>query len=287
MATEHPDRRHLTFSQAEGLAELPAPLALKEISSEVRAVLWKVIHDSITGDMKRSSMTTGLGRTWEVILKDKHVFFDHLMIDEFSTNAKLAMASLKTVIAHGAYNELFDLIQFILRHPATSTTFASHIATALKMGRAAYTVVDEDTIVPLASEAEGTALIVALADLDGGPFKGARTHLKNAAQRLHDGSWADSVRESISAVEAVARVWAPSAKTLDPALRLLGGAHRLHPALLAGFGKLYGFTNDEKGLRHALLDEESAAVDEADAVYMLGACAAFTSYLVRRHREAK
>ena len=44
------------------------------------------------------------------------------------------------------------------------------------------------------------------------------------------------------------------------------------------------YTNDEKGIRHALLDDGTAKVDEADALFTLGACAAFVSYLINKAR---
>jgi hypothetical protein len=61
---------------------------------------------------------------------------------------------------------------------------------------------------------------------------------------------------------------------------------RIHPALGKGFGSLYGFTSDEKGIRHALLDKPGAEVDETDALYMVGSCAAFVSYLINKARQA-
>jgi hypothetical protein len=45
-------------------------------------------------------------------------------------------------------------------------------------------------------------------------------------------------------------------------------------------------TSDEKGIRHALLDEPVARVDETDALYLLGSCAAFVSYLINKARQA-
>jgi hypothetical protein len=53
----------------------------------------------------------------------------------------------------------------------------------------------------------------------------------------------------------------------------------------AGFGSLYGYTSDEQGIRHALL-EPSSNVDDADALFMIGACAAFVSYLISKARSA-
>ena len=48
---------------------------------------------------------------------------------------------------------------------------------------------------------------------------------------------------------------------------------------------MYGYTNDENGIRHALLEEGAAAVDLDDAVFMFGACASFAAYLVNRHKQ--
>ena len=58
-----------------------------------------------------------------------------------------------------------------------------------------------------------------------------------------------------------------------------------HRALQEAFSKLYGYTNDENGIRHALLDEGAADVDLDDAVFMFGACASFAAYLVNRHKQ--
>jgi hypothetical protein len=52
-----------------------------------------------------------------------------------------------------------------------------------------------------------------------------------------------------------------------------------------GDTSLYAYTSDEKGIRHALLDDSTAKVDEADAMFMLGACAAFVSYLLNKARS--
>ena len=62
-----------------------------------------------------------------------------------------------------------------------------------------------------------------------------------------------------------------------------------HPALHQGLEKLYGYTSDEQGVRHSLLDQGQSNVGQDEAVFMLGACASFASYLWRKglgcHRE--
>jgi hypothetical protein len=53
-----------------------------------------------------------------------------------------------------------------------------------------------------------------------------------------------------------------------------------------GFAALYGYTSDAQGIRHAHLNEPSASPDETDALFMIGACAAFVSYLINKARSA-
>jgi hypothetical protein len=67
---------------------------------------------------------------------------------------------------------------------------------------------------------------------------------------------------------------------LAPALAKLEKSVRIHHNLQAGFSQLYNFTSDEEGIRHPLLDKAGAQVDETDALYMLGSCAAFVSHLI-------
>jgi len=67
---------------------------------------------------------------------------------------------------------------------------------------------------------------------------------------------------------------------------LLEKEGKLHPALKEAFIKLYGYTCDEPGIRHALLDRETARVGIDEAVFMFGACASFASYLRRKHKRS-
>jgi len=53
----------------------------------------------------------------------------------------------------------------------------------------------------------------------------------------------------------------------------------LHKGLKSAFGKLYGYTSDEKGIRHASLNGDEMA-DEHLALFMFSTCASFCAYLV-------
>jgi hypothetical protein len=291
MTDEYQDRKRLTFEQAEGVEPLPVQLQLGELSGQLRTALWAVFYESFQNSISRGG-SLGYGMRpffvppWSQILYEKHVHRDHLMADEFDNHYEAVGPTLKAIFEDGDYVEVFGFVQWVLRHPNRPHGLPDSVERALNRSHAAYRLLEGRTIVPIASVEEGKTIEQALVDVSKAEFRGARAHLLNAAAELTEGNWPGSVRESIHAVESVARVLDPASNTLAPALATLERSIRLHPALKTGFGNLYGYTSDEKGVRHALLNEGAPQVDEGDALYMLGSCAAFVSYLINKARTA-
>lgn len=280
------ERKQLTFAQAEGVDPLPTQLKLKEVSEQLRAVLWGIVHRSMEKNTEYHSVTgeSWFKGAWEAILYRKHVFRDHRMADEFVNLRKELTEEIKAIFVMGDYIAVFDFLQWLLRL-RTGVVDPKVVAAALEGCRAAYRLLDDgETIVPISVPEELGTLNRAFAELAGSEFGGARTHLRRSAEHLISGTPADSIRESMHAVESVARVLGGT-DSLRGALQRLKSTHGLHPALERGFGNIYGFTSDEKGIRHPLLDDGTAKVDEADATFMLGACAAFVSYMINRTRQ--
>jgi hypothetical protein len=75
-------------------------------------------------------------------------------------------------------------------------------------------------------------------------------------------------------VEAICKIITGDEKaTLNAALRRLEGSGiPLHAALRQSFERLYAYTGDADGIRHALLDE--SRLDFDDAMFMLVSCSA-------------
>lgn len=109
-----------------------------------------------------------------------------------------------------------------------------------------------------------------------------KTHFSCALKLLSNRPTPDyrnSIKESISAVEALCRE-ITSENTLGDALKKLEKNGVTIPVFLkSGFEKLYVYTNNEKtGIRHALMDDaETPQYDEAK--FMLVACSAFVNYI--------
>lgn len=198
----------------------------------------------------------------------------------FENRSYILRETLETLIAELDMGKLFDLVEFFVRHPGCSSKLKSDLANVFVTSRAAYRIIDAQIVV-IGTVEQASAFEAAVSAAGVAGALAARKHLIASGAALRNGKWADSVRESIHAVEAMARKIEPNAQTLAPALKSLERNGYIHGSLKMAFEKLYGYTNDENGIRHALQDDV-ARVDEVDALFMLGACASFVSYLISR-----
>ena len=281
------DPRNLTFSQAYGYEELPQPLKLEEIPDGARTKLWSVLYDFVKSEYYMGG-TWSVHGSWRTMLFFLHVEYYERALDEFDDTLEGFREVYKLNFMYGQFNKVFDLLLAIMRHPECPGDFIRKVAAIFKASRLAY-VVDTSspaTIYPAATEEEGEAVLRATAELSNTGLAGAVSHLRQASENINQGDHAGAVRESIHAVESTARQIDPTAKTLEPALKSLEKTKGLHPAMKRAFSSLYGFTSDEEGIRHALIDNPQANVGLDEAVFMLGACASFSSYLARKHRPS-
>ncbi len=133
-------------------------------------------------------------------------------------------------------------------------------------------------VVDITDEQEVEMLEEALADTQ---YEGVNAHLKRALELLSDRKnpdYRNSIKESISAVEGIAKIISNNPKaSLGDALKILEKNSKLHSALKNGFSSLYGYTSDENGVRHSMLEEPNITI--ADAKYFLLSCTSFVNYL--------
>ncbi len=109
-------------------------------------------------------------------------------------------------------------------------------------------------------------------------------HIEKAITLLYDRESPDyenSVKESISAVEQVCKKIAdvPNA-TLSGCIKRVELKTKLHPALKEALLKLYTYTSDESGIRHASLGNMNTSFE--DAKFMLVIYSAFCNYLLEK-----
>lgn len=123
------------------------------------------------------------------------------------------------------------------------------------------------------------------------PYNGCKSHIEKAVGFLADREHKDyknCIKESISAVESICQIMVDDEKaTLGEAIKKLkDNGIKIHPALETAFSKLFGYTSDEGGIRHA----EGLFVSEVsfeEAKFMLVSCSAFVNYLISEYGKIK
>ena len=289
----------LTFSQREGLAPLPEPMQLKHVPQKFRQMLWSAIDTELVetrdwgtlGSWQEFSVEANLG----TILHDYELNILEKFHDDLSGYSLVGtcQAFFKELICedHEAedYHEILTVIEFILRHEACSESLYNNLIDVFENTQIAYYLEEIEglpTIIPRISIESGQATQQAIEVIQQVGLRGASTHLRQAVEHINAEQYHDSISDSISAVESVARQISPEAKTLGQALKLLEKKELItNQQLKDGFEKLYAYTNSEKGIRHALMDDAKSNVGLEEAMFMFGACASFAAYLVNKHQQ--
>lgn len=278
----------LTFSQRYGYDFLPKPMQLGELSSDlrreiyncVRSTLLAWVHTPDTFPHFHSQIEPFLQWLWGNLLGKPE--------DEIDTSYHKVMDTFKNWILRKPFNKVFDLIEQLSHWRGREIIQMLDNVRGLFEGHmAAYYLSEEHPyqIRPRSNIAQGEATEQAMEAVRKSGMGGADTHLRRSVEHLNTQQYADSIRDSIHAVESVARTICSDKNTLDDALKSLERRGLVvHPALKNAFQKLYAYTNDEQGIRHALLEDE-AKVGLDEALFMFGACASFAAFLVAKYQE--
>ncbi len=273
---------YVPFSQRTGLEPIPPQLKLGEVSADLRRWLYYYVSLEIDRESDVPFDHAVFNDEWMRVATDLHVLFFKLSTDTFDYSTYKNKQRLDHFIQRANFGELFNLVEFFVQHNRCSDELKRELAEAFVRARAAYRIFDDKYIAAIGSEEQAAAFERAIADAEAKNATAVRKQLIAAGVALRNSDWAGSVRESIHAVEAMAMRLAPGTKELGPALKELEQRGHLHGGLKSAFSSLYGYSSDEEGVRHALVFGDEAQVDEADALFMLGACASFVSYLLAR-----
>ena len=191
--------------------------------------------------------------------------------DTINTSARSCKNFIREVLLTAEWYSVYDSLQILIETTPTPTLIKS-INLVLQEEGAGF-VWRHDNFIPLISKSESEAIEEALSKSNP-----VRRHLEEAISILSNKNATDfrnSVKESISAIEAACiSITGNTKATLSDALKSLD----LHPALKGSYIKLYGYTSDGDGIRHALTDDH-APVSRNMARYMLISCSAFINFL--------
>ena len=272
-----------SFSERKGITPPRQVVQTDEMSDDLRNSLWNALHIAVweSDDFMHSRYGSLPGiDNFSAVLWFRYF---KKPIDERPTYAhnnrsERILKIIRDYFFQAKWHEVYDFLEFVVEAlKRDKLRLAEFVNRVLTTEMSAYRLVD-GKVVDITNEQERAMLEEALADTR---FASVAAHLERALALLSDRKQPDyrnSIKESISAVEAMARLVSGNDRaTLGEALKVLEKNGKLHAALKDGFSKLYGYTNDENGIRHAMLDEPNLA--QNDAKYFLLSCTSFVNYL--------
>ncbi|CAE6689843.1 AbiJ-NTD4 domain-containing protein [Xanthomonas arboricola] len=276
----------MRFSERQGFVAPRNALQLESMDGELRTSLWNVVQEVLwSSHESRSSYSyTTHSNLYELIRLYWRDYFK-IPTNDIPEYIQRTVDAVRTAFFEFEWYETYDFIEFTSSILGRSRPRFIHACNEV-LGRemSGYRLVDTQ-IVPISSSSELEAIEEAIGITNG--LAGANAHLKRALELLSDRKSPDyrnSIKESISAVEAVAQaITGDQSATLGAALKEISTKAPMHPALNKSLSSLYGYTSDSDGIRHALLEE--SGLDFVDAKFMLTACAAFVNYMLGKSAQ--
>lgn len=267
-----------TFSQRDGRVPLPNAMDLENLHSQFRAGAWAILSNLFDLYSVDASVD------W-YITNVRGEFHDSRLAND-------KQALIRNIVEHGEPHEVLTLIETMLRLNIKHIHIAQPLRELFQIHPVAYFVAGHghDTMIFRRTSQEcSDAIARCYESVVQSGATGAKKHIQNAANHINHHQYPQAIKESISAVESVARTIAQESgslpSTLGRALDKLGKLNLLpSKEFKQGIEKLYAYTNSDKGIRHALL-RDSGSVKLDETLYMFGMCVLLADYLNKIGRD--
>lgn len=274
-----------SFSQRKSITPIKSKIQSECMDDDLRTALWNLLQSSYFSELYTRHGGIYDERNLDLCMRIWTGYFSCLL-DEADTD--ILRNEIRDHFLQCEWYEVYNFMEFVVGNYSddwTNAQFMERCNDLLERHLSAYRFIN-GMITPVVEEEQVSAIEQALQS----PSLLIREHLEQAQKMLLDREEPDyrnSIKESISAVECLCKLITGDKKsTLGKALQRIEGKSgiQLHRTLRDAFCKLYGYTSDANGIRHALT--EASNLDLEDAIFMLVACSAFTNYLIAKASEA-
>jgi hypothetical protein len=277
----------IPFGKRHGIIPMEIPFQLDFISTELRTELWNAFYIYFQENFNKSD-----GNRENIYLTyTKQIWISYLVkpLDDFPNYSYAFGDEVRNYIEKYEWYQVYQLIEFVFRTFQNlpigifnTDSFIDYINTTLKKHNAGY-IISNFLFIPITNNTEIQEIELTNKLARDYNYSGIQRHLSSSLELISKKPSPDlrnSIKESISMVEVIARIIEPSQNTLGKALNKLDKNDRINSSLKSGFEKLYHYTNDSNGIRHGLMDDEEINIE--DARFMLVSCSAFTNYLIEK-----
>lgn len=265
------------FSERKGIKRFSDIVQTNDLNTRTRNKLYNVVYELLTNEDNYFSRRIVSYIYTEVFSLPS----DDIPINEYGIGLDYGetLEVIKNIFDKKEYNEIFDFLEGIIQaihslehYYYQKGQFIENINNVFVNENVNYRIINS-IITDIVNEEE----IKSIEETLNNPYDTVKKHYNKAIEKLYkDKDYANSIKESISSVEAMCQVINGGKEELNKALRNL--KIKIHPALEQAYIKIYSYTSDENGARHANgVGEKDATFSEAK--YMLISCSAFVNYL--------
>jgi len=284
------------FSERIGAVESIKNIQIDSVNDELRNSLWNLFLDLYEDSDKNY---------WRKVAKYIAKYFRKIPADELPYRDYECRNWLKKYYNSLSWYQIYDILEFIVRNHVSMTRerhgygkgYTDHKVDKNKLIDWCNFILERElsgyrhisgVLSPISDKLEVAEIEGAINMAEKEGFYGAREHIRTAIDLLGKKPQPDfrnAIKEAISAVESVSKqIGGSNSKGLEAALSELCKHTEIHGALRSGFSKLYGYSSDEDGIRHAILDQPN--VGFAEAKYMIVSCSAFVNFLLTKADSA-
>ena len=270
---------HKPFSVRHGYQQQKS-IQYENMNAGLRTGLWNVLYECFIDSINSIHPHFIFGIIWTQFLKEPHDKYSHRVLF-------VSKNSIKNIFLSSEWYKVFNLIEFVisfLSDPTEQDTkrrFIDQCNQTLEQENSAYKIVG-GCVAEITAEQE----IESIEDAMATPHDGANGHIKNALSlfsRRENPDYRNSIKESISAVESIIREITGEDAVSAGVDKLNKHGIKLHGAHRSALKKLYGFTSDANGIRHASTNSDLLDINRNTARFMLIACSAFVNYIISQN----
>ncbi len=276
----------MKFSERLGIIKAKDKLQIDSIDIELRNSIWNLVQIYFLDTI--DSRFISLSSSQELFI---NLWHNHLKIpiDTMGKLKESIISQIRNWFFDWEWFEIYDFVEFMVNEIPSNmgNKFRDECNKLFERELSGYRFIN-GVLAQITNANEIEEIDSAISNSTQHNLVGVKTHLESALIKLADKispDYRNSIKESISAVEAISKVISSNSKdSLGGALDKIKGKINLHPSLERGFKQIYGYTSDADGIRHALTEQSTC--DFEDAKYMLVSSSAFVNYLIVKANKA-
>ncbi len=266
----------MLFTRRKGYIKARDVLQVESLEDTTKNQIWTVLHENIfrrysIGGINQYTLGSNLGP----FVKAFWIEIAEAPTDTIPVLFRETFDLIRKWFFKSEWFRVFDILELAVKNIPFGIypqQFQAILNSVLEEENVGYRMINFE-IVQITDKTEINEIDEAL-EKSAGPVQ---VHLQNALKLLSDRKNPDfrnSIKESISAIEALVKI---KLKDDSGTLGNLLPSFKLHPAFTKGLSKIYGYTSDADGIRHALLEEDTLTYN--DAKFFLVICSAFINYI--------